>query len=992
MKKIKILLFISIFLFFAISTHGGIKGNIGKLQKPSSGQSIDTEKTIDVNNIEMFVTNLGSFAWDLTTGNPGLIFPKGTIKTPVFASGIWVGAKVGGATRVTVAEYSQEFVPGIMEDSTNAPDVPRFRVYKINKGDTPASNPDYADWPVADGAPVDSLGNPLVLGDQTLWCVYNDADPSAHTNDAGRTSPLGVEIQQTTFAFNRRGALGNTIFLKFKLINKGRDTLENTYISVWSDPDLGGAADDLVGCDTLLSLGYCYNATNADQLYGTTPPAVGYDFFQGPIVPGNPTDTAWVSGEPRPGFKNLPMTSFNKYINGTDPRNSTQSYQYMMGLDAVAGLGAPYINPITGEVTTFVMSGDPVTGTGWLDANPSDRRFLLTSGPFTMAPADTQEVVTAIIVAQGADRLSSISVLKLYDQKAQAVFDRNFITPGPPPQPTVYYRPFKEAIDLVWGQEALGDVQSFPDTAFPQIYVHEGYNVYQCESQTGGCKKIATFDIANVVDKLYIDDDVSPTEKVRRLFQDGNNTGLQHHLYIDRDHLTGEKLVNGKEYYFAVTSYNYDTLHVEPYTVEGALAGYLTYSEENSLEPKNIILAVPLSQGVVLADTAQHVTGTSDGYVAIEYLDQSKITGHNYRVTFNEDLTWNLTDLSLDTVLLADQTNQTGDYLYPILDGFMPVVWGPLPGIRDWEWTPGGRWLTGVDFGGGFFFGGLDIGYNFFGSLLTNLYTGFPDVEIRFSPTTTQKAYDYLRGGTPNYGYVGYFDCPFTIWDVTSQPERQLNAAFVEQNGQPSYDSTWGPDSINTHREYLFIFNSDYSDTPDPWYTSHRILADADSFDVLYAMWPLIRAGHTIDELADGQIFHIYATKPNAPADTFTFKTYKVGEREGTTVKNTLANIWVVPNPFYNRAYNQGPFEHAVKFMNLPTSRWTIKIFNIAGDLVRTLKQEDPTQSIYEWNLLTEKGLPVASGIYIYYIESEGLGSTFGKMAIFMEEERLRTF
>jgi hypothetical protein len=41
---------------------------------------------------------------------------------------------------------------------------------------------------------------------------------------------------------------------------------------------------------------------------------------------------------------------------------------------------------------------------------------------------------------------------------------------------------------------------------------------------------------------------------------------------------------------------------------------------------------------------------------------------------------------------------------------------------------------------------------------------------------------------------------------------------------------------------------------------------------------------------------------------------------------------------------------------------------------------------------LTEQGLPVASGIYIYYIEAEGLGSTFGKMAIFMEEERLRTF
>jgi hypothetical protein len=167
---------------------------------------------------------------------------------------------------------------------------------------------------------------------------------------------------------------------------------------------------------------------------------------------------------------------------------------------------------------------------------------------------------------------------------------------------------------------------------------------------------------------------------------------------------------------------------------------------------------------------------------------------------------------------------------------------------------------------------------------------------------------------------------------------------------------------------------------------------DADSFDVLYALWPVLTTGHTLKELADGQIFKFYAAVPAAGDDEFTFKTYKVGEKEGNFVKKTLDNIWVVPNPFYNRAYNQQRFEHAIQFMNLPPERWTIRIFNLAGDLVRTLKQEDPTSSVFFWDLLTENGLPIASGIYIYYIEAEGLGTTFGKMAIFMEEERLPTF
>ena len=52
-------------------------------------------------------------------------------------------------------------------------------------------------------------------------------------------------------------------------------------LAQWSNPDLGNAADDYVGCDTLLSLGFVYNGDNNDETgYGTPPPAAGYDFFQ----------------------------------------------------------------------------------------------------------------------------------------------------------------------------------------------------------------------------------------------------------------------------------------------------------------------------------------------------------------------------------------------------------------------------------------------------------------------------------------------------------------------------------------------------------------------------------------------------------------------------------------------------------------------------------------------------------------------------------------
>jgi hypothetical protein len=105
------------------------------------------------------------------------------------------------------------------------------------------------------------------------------------------------------------------------------------------------------------------------------------------------------------------MYAFNKYINGTDPDNYAGSYMYMVGLDASNG-GTPYVNPVSGQVTRYVMSGDPVTGTGWVDNDPSDCRTMASFGPFNFRPGDTQQLVIKLAVGQGTDRLNSITALR----------------------------------------------------------------------------------------------------------------------------------------------------------------------------------------------------------------------------------------------------------------------------------------------------------------------------------------------------------------------------------------------------------------------------------------------------------------------------------------------------------------------------------------------------------------------------------------------------
>ncbi len=916
--------------------------------------------TITINNIGMFVTNTGSFAWDIATGNAGLIFPwaGGTgYKTAVFASGLWIGAKVNGEIRIALSEYSDEYVPGVMKDSTFSPDEARFRIYKIYRGDT--TSEDYLNWPVEDGAPVDSNGKPLFLGDETLWAVYNDADPSAHTNNAGMTEPLGVEVQQTTFAFDREDPLGNVVFVKFKVINKGPNTLDSTYFSLWSDPDLGGAMDDYVGCDTGLSVGFCYNATNTDELYGSTPPCVGYDFFQGPIVPGDSTDTAWVSGVPKPGYKNLPMVSFNKYINGTDPVSASETYNYMKGLNPD---GTVQTDPTTQQPTNYMMSGDPVAGTGWLDSNPADRRFMLSAGPFTMAPGDTQEVVAAIILGQGADRLTSITAMKYNDRFAQKAFDDNFILPLPPKAPVVKATALDRKVVLTWGLDSELEHGSYP---------FEGYNVYQGASAAGPWKRIATYDVNNGI-ALIFDDvfDVETGVVINKPVQFGSDAGVVHFIEITEDKWRGGPLHNGTPYYFKVGAYSYDPAGV-PKTLEKTVAVTVMPQPpiaENSYES-------------VYADSvATHVAGGSDGSVEIIVVDPSEVTGHTYKVTFDDtsssEITWDLIDSTTGEVILSDQSNQSGDDSYPITDGLMVKVKGPDFGVKGiweianadgpvdppdnvmWSWNSTHEFYVSSDQDGDF------TRMNWRGLI------GVDDWEFRFTAQGSEY-YDWISE-------TKYSDrCPFEAWNIgpgtvdDPSDDRRVQIAIIDDDESGGYSAG----------DRIYLSERDYGTEPLP--------------DPMEYTWPddfhIGRIIFNVSVPATGTIVRFLTNKTNSSADVFVFQTRKMTQDDFALAKETLEKVNVVPNPYFNAStYEPDPFVRVIKFTHLPR-RCTIRIFNLAGDLVRVL-QKDDDQSYFSWDVKTEQGLPVASGIYIYHVDAPGIGTKVGKMAIFTEKERLNTY
>lgn len=426
---------------------------------PHRASILDVARRIDANRVNMFTTNYGSFAWDIggPGSPPGLIYPKGTSKTAVFAAGLWLAATVAGEERTVVSEYSQEYGPGAMVGGTfDDPYRPEYVVYKVARwtGDPADSEhvnrspAELAADPLLDpllhhswseyiagakpfGAPTriyrlpdtstpqpdDSVDveGPDVIGDQMLWEVHNDADPSRHTNVAGSSTPLGVEIQQTTFAYDRPDVFGDIVFFRFRIANRGANTLDDLYVSLWSDPDVGGAADDLVGCDVPFDMGYAFNATNNDFLYGSQPPAVGFVLLQGvKTALGN----------------TLGMTGFSKYINGTDPASTSEAYNTMRGL---LPDGNVVIDPTNGNPTNYFHPGDPVTGSGWIDSQPADRRMNVSSGPGRMLPGESQEIWAALVVGQGQHRLASITAARCLAAVAKDAFLVGFSSLPPVP-------------------------------------------------------------------------------------------------------------------------------------------------------------------------------------------------------------------------------------------------------------------------------------------------------------------------------------------------------------------------------------------------------------------------------------------------------------------------------------------------------------------------------------------------------------------------------
>lgn len=417
-----------------------------------------TNQELGINKIKMPLDNFGG-------AYPRSHLPAyhDSIGTIVYDHGLFFIGKIHSEIYESHVLWESLFSPGPIINNKpamqiNLSDSLRYSVYKISRSDTIHIDSLDNHWPIDLGAPFSQNQKPLLYGDQTLWTIYNTYDSLSIIPKTSLRRPLypvfPLEIHHTAFSYENgfndsTRFLDETIFIEWMMINKGDRIIDSATVGLWTDIDFIGS-NNFPAIDTLNQLGYCWTDWDSTQTWydQTKLPAVGYVMLYGPVLP-EIGSTAIFNGKEKTGYKNLPLTAFWGFHDDSYPDTSSigPAYSRETAWNISSGLdkrGNQIIDPTTNQPTKFRYAGDPVNNTGWLStirSTSGGAGFYLFSGPFNMAPMDTQWVMFALTAAQGGDNLKSITELRRrakilsqfnYDELVKRT-EINIYDPTPPP-------------------------------------------------------------------------------------------------------------------------------------------------------------------------------------------------------------------------------------------------------------------------------------------------------------------------------------------------------------------------------------------------------------------------------------------------------------------------------------------------------------------------------------------------------------------------------
>ncbi|GAB4179243.1 MAG: hypothetical protein Kow00108_15170 [Calditrichia bacterium] len=820
---------------------------------------------------------------------------------------------------------------------------------------------------------------------------------------------LGLRVEIRGFQWSHVLAEDN-IFWHYDIFNLSDTSYAETVFGFLTDVGVGGtndSGDDNASFDIELDIAYAYDEDGRGTSdFGVWEPTgyQGYAYLESPGMPYNGIDDdldGLIDERRDDGIDNdgdwTPFTD----LNGNGVWDTSEPLNDDLGKDGVGPFDRQYNGPDEGEGDGIPTDGEPnfdrtdkdesdqigLTsmsiyrlvdgggGDGWprhdqglwrrmsyanfdTSLKRSNIHMLFGSGPFELQQGTRERFSMALLYGNDLEDLVKNKIT------VQQIYNANYNFTRPPLKPLVHAVPGDGKVFLYWDDIAEESRDPFlPDSLGNPRKDFEGYLIYRSTEPQFNDIKIITDSKGNPVfwkpiaqfDLIDGIEGPDPVGVEGAHFFRGSETGLRH-SFVDTN------VVNGQTYYYAVVSYDQgdpsfgeEGLPPSECTknITEDITGNITFVDINCA----VVTPNAPAAGYIppeISGELNTVNGIGSGRLGVEIIDPSLVEDNTtYRVVFHSE-----GDIPDYTTSSYSIYKVQPDTLLPVLETIDASLFGdenPSPPVEGFVVT------AYIDTP-------VTVNPDLTGWLINNSNV---NLTIDVKPHTRFVA--LAQPWPADYKITFYND----IADTSIVDNKPLNVKVY---------------NITEDREASFIL---FDNNGDNELNIGDILTiveplEGGGFKFAYDIEinpPPINAGQPILP-AEGDEFLVSTYRPFYEGDYFEFTTKAAGT-DNNLAKNELENIHVVPNPYIGGAeweprkvFGSGRGERKIDFIHLP-SKCTIRIFTMSGKLVKTIYHETTSLNGAEsWNLVSDDGMDISYGIYIFHVEAPGIGEHIGKFAI----------
>ena len=741
MKKIFLIISLALINFLVVSISNAQNKSAITIGEFSAAAKSDRKFGVHDNGpLRTLIYNYGSIARPNT--EPSMEWPAYSGHGYAYEFGFLVGAEVISASGDNLIIFSDGMIDGGDRNQLGGENfwgwepLPGYAADSPNRSLAMSDNPD--SWPIGWSSWPGLHGDGIIAADQESYYVMDDRHNAEFEyypfiSDSSRRG-LGLEVSVRGYQWENYPGANNLITL-YSVKNISDKALTKTVFGFIGDPHIGGASDF---SDDFVSY---ISSTGIDYESGSSYATENVFYAWDNIGSGNDWNIPW-SEVGWLGFKLLEtpndagITSYSAPIYGTEQASQDDVMWARMTPGAVS---------------------EPIQN--------ADQIFIVGSGYFSLAPGEEKVAALAVFIDVGMDNIVDQA------QIAQSMYN-SFIADTLSIIDVAITNPLLDmlvtgTVDIQWNSTAgtaslyynshRGDgwvaiakeISNTGSYSWNSALVPDGYNYKIALEIRDGDRTgldISDFFVINnpgtainpdILLLSPIDETLhSGTIDVRWRAGDAEGRVVNVDVLLHRGEETETVVINldndGHYSWNTLGSANGGPQQLQLRAVTGS-------GETLSNMSKEFDISNNYSQAIGLA----HTNGVGTGDVIPFVVQPSALTGHSYRITFNDTLpvTYNVRDLTTNALLLINVPDVSSELMGPEFDGIRMFVNDERLGVDE----DNSGWLIGdeeLDVAVYLFSGGeklpIDIELQFYGEIVdTSLFVKPQPVNFTFVDLTT---------------------------------------------------------------------------------------------------------------------------------------------------------------------------------------------------------------------------------------------------------------